>query len=181
MSKFFENIKGKIKKLPSLFAKRLVNVSLIGDFLEITFPSLTQKRNVKELLEDLVIKIDNISVYDIKEYSHDFDVKLNDIFYPNQYLSEIYDKSLKIGDKLTLIVPNRINILDGNYNIEVGTHSAGIKAKFDTNISPFPEKTVKPKTQLPKKEVYRQCTYCGKITMDASQNICEDCGFELKR
>ena len=69
MSKFFENIKGKIKKLPSLFAKRLVNVSLIGDFLEITFPSLTQKRNVKELLEDLVIKIDNISVYDIKEYS----------------------------------------------------------------------------------------------------------------
>ena len=172
---------GKIKKLPSLFAKHQINISLIGDFLEITFPSLTQKRNVKELLEDLVIKIDNVSVYNVKEYPNDFDVKLNDIFYPNQYLSEIYDKSLKIGDKLTLIVPNRINILDGNYNIEVGTHSAGIKAKFDTNISPFPEKTVKTKSQLPKKEVYRQCTYCGKITMDASQNICEDCGFELKR
>ncbi|MCK4381619.1 MAG: hypothetical protein KAW51_10805 [Candidatus Lokiarchaeota archaeon] len=181
MSKFFENIKGKIKKLPSLFAKRLVKISLIGDFLEITFPSLTQKRNVKELLEDLIIKIDNISVYNVKEYPNDFDVKLNDIFYPNQYLSEIYDKSLKIGDKLTLVVPNRINILDGNYNIEVGTHSAGIKAKFDANISPFLEKAVKTKTQLPKKKVYRQCTYCGKITTDASQVICEDCGSELKK
>ncbi len=181
MPKFFDNIKSKIKKLPSLFAKHLVNVSRIGDFLEITFPSLTQRRNVKELLEDLVIKVDNISIYNMKEYPNDFDVKLNDIFYPNQYLSEIYDKSLKIGDKLTLVVPNRINISDGNYNIEVGTHSAGIKAKFDTKISPFLEKTVKSKAQLPKEEVYRQCKYCGKITMDASQVICEDCGSELKK
>jgi len=174
MSKFFESIKGK-------FAKRLVNISLSGDFIEIKFPSLTQKRKLKELLEDLVIKIDNISVYDAKAHPEDFDVKLNDIFYPNQYLSEIFDKSLRIGDKLALIIPNRFNISDGNYNIEVGTHSAGIKAKFDMNISPFPEKTVKPKSQLPKKEVHRQCKYCGKITTDASQVICEDCGSELKK
>lgn len=181
MPKLFDSIKDKIKKFPSLFAKRLVNISLIGDSLEISFPSLTQKRDVKELLEDLIIKVDDISVYNVKEYPNDFDVKLNDLFYPNQYLSEIYDKSLKIGDRLSLIVPNRHNILDGNYHIEVGTHSAGIKAKFDTNISPFPEKYVKADSQLPKREVLRQCTYCGKTTMNASQVICEDCGFELKK
>ncbi|MFX1366149.1 MAG: hypothetical protein ACFFCE_18560 [Promethearchaeota archaeon] len=181
MPKFVDNIKSKIKKLPSLFAKRLVNISIVGDFLEITFPSLTQKGIVKDLLEDLIIKIDNTSIYDFKEYPNDFDVKLNELFYPNLYLSEIYNKSLKIGDKLTLIVPNRMNISDGNYNVEVRTHSAGLKAKFETIISPFPKKVVKTEVQQPKKVLYRQCTYCGKTTTDASQVICEDCGFELKK
>ena len=160
MPKFIDNIKVKIKKLPGLFAKRLVHIYLIGDFLEITFPSLTQKRNLKDLLEDLIIKVENLNVFDIKEYQNDFDLKLNDIFYPNKYLSEIYDESLKIGDKLTLIVPNRFNITDAIYNVEVRTHSAGIKAKFETNITPFPEKAGKDNPQLPKKEVYHQCTYC---------------------
>ena len=180
MPKFFDKIKGKIKKLPGLVAKRLVNISLMGDFLEITFPSLTQRRNVKELLEDLIVKVDNVSVYDGKGHQSDFDVKLNDIFYPNKYLNEIDDKSLKIGDKLALLVPNRFNITDGNYDIEVETHSAGTKAKFETNISPFPKDTIKIKSQLPKREILRQCQYCGKTTTDPSQIICEDCGSELK-
>lgn len=173
MSKFFESIKGK-------FAKRLVNISLSGDFIEIKFPSLTQKRKLKELLEDLVIKIDNISVYDAKAHPNDFDMKLNDIFYPNQHISEIYDKSLKIGDILKLIVPNRANVIEGNYDIAIETHSRGTKAKFNLYISPFAKKTVKSKIQPPKKEVLRQCSYCGKVTTDPNQFICEDCGSDLK-
>ncbi|MFW9988733.1 MAG: hypothetical protein ACFFC3_08775 [Candidatus Odinarchaeota archaeon] len=181
MPKVIDNIKNKLKKLPSLFAKRLVHLSIEGDYLEITFPSLTQKRNVKDLLEDIIIKIDNVIIYNVKEYSNDFDVKLNDIFYPNQYLTEIYDNSLKIGDKLTLIVPNRISIIDGNHKVEVGTHSAGTKAKFETIISPFPQKPVKISSQPPKKEIIRQCQNCGKITTDPNQIICEVCGSEIKK
>ncbi|MFX1502723.1 MAG: hypothetical protein ACFFDH_17310 [Promethearchaeota archaeon] len=181
MPKIVDNIKSKIKKLPSLFARRLVKISIAGDFLEITFPSLTQKRNVKDLLEDLIIKINNISIYDFKEYPNDFDVKLNELFYPNLYLSEISNKLLKIGDKLTLIVPNRMNISNGNYNIEVRTRSGGLKAEFETKISPFPNKIIKTEDQQPTKLAPRQCTYCGKTIMDASQVICENCGFELKK
>jgi len=174
MPKVFENIKGK-------FAKRLVKISLSGDFINIKFPSLTQKRKIKEIFEDLIISIEDVSIFDVSTYPNDFDIKLNDIFYPNQHISEIDEKTLKIGDKLELIVPNRANLIDGNYEVKIQTHTGRIKAKFNEYISAFSKKrTTKIKSQPVKREVLRECSYCGKISTDPYQRICEDCGSDLK-
>ena len=180
MPRFIEKVKSNIKKLPAMVARRLVSITLIGDFLEITFPSLTQSRNVKELLEDLTIDVNRVRVYDFQLYPNDFDVRLNGILYPNQYLSQIHTKLLKIGDKLTVIVPNRADITVGNYFIEIGTHSAGPKTRFSVEVSPYTEKALKEIEKKPaQKQVHRQCDYCGKIITDPNQKICEDCGSEL--
>ena len=98
MSKFLENIRGKIKKFPSLFVKRFIKINILGDLIELTFPSILISHTVKEFLEDLIIKIDNDTIFDVNIYSSDFDVKLNNNLFQNQNLSEIYLKSLKIGD-----------------------------------------------------------------------------------
>ena len=90
MSKFLENIRGKIKKLPSLFAKRLININLLGDLIEITFRSILISHTIKSFLEDLIIKIDNDIVYDINIFPSDFDVKLNNNLFQNQKSNKVF-------------------------------------------------------------------------------------------
>ena len=180
MSKFLENIRGKIKKFPSLFAKRLIKINILGDLIELTFPSILISHTVKEFLEDLIIKIDNDTIFDVNIYSSDFDVKLNNNLFQNQNLSEIYLKSLKIGDKLGIIIPNRFNLSVGTYNIVVETPSSGRKVSFDKYISSSTEKTDESSPQLAQKDVYRRCSYCNNEILDPNQVICEYCGSELK-
>jgi hypothetical protein len=180
MSKFLENIKGKIKKLPSLFVKRLININLLGDLIEITFPSILISHTIKGFLEDLTIKLNNDIVYDINIFPSDFEVKLNNNLYPNQNLSEIYYRSLKIGDKLEIIIPNRFNISAGTYNIVMETPSSGRRVSFERYISSSTEKPEEIKPLLVQKEVYRRCSYCKKEILDPNQIICEYCGSEVE-
>lgn len=180
MSKFVENIRKKIKNLPSLLVKRLMSIHLMGDLIEIRFPSVLINHAIKGFLEDLIIKIDNDIVYNIDLYSSDFDVKLNDKIYLNQDLPEIYYKPLKIGDKIGIIIPNRFNISAGKYNIIVETPSSGKKVSFDRYLSSSTEKTEELKPQLAQKEGPRRCSYCNKESLDPNQAICEYCGSELK-
>ncbi|MHA2282977.1 MAG: hypothetical protein ACXAC5_19225 [Promethearchaeota archaeon] len=180
MSKFLENIRGKIKKLPSLFVKRFITINVVGDLIEITFPSILISHTVKEFLEDLIIKIDNNILYDINLYPSDFDVKLNNNLVQNQNLSEIYNNSLKIGDKLEIIIPNRFNITVGTHNIVMETPSSGKKVSFERYISSVTEKTEESKPQIVQRETSRRCNYCNKEIVDPNQVICEYCGSELK-
>ena len=179
MSKFFEVLRDRVKKIPSLITKRLVHVSILGDSLEFTFPPIKHGQTIKQFLEDLIIKVNDIIVYDANTFPFDFNVKLNEILYQNQDLLEIYDKPLSLGDKLGLQVPNRANILVGNHTIEIASHKNGTKSKFDKD---FTSSRIKASTLTPllsKKKVYRQCNYCGKQSQDNKQVICEYCGSEL--
>ena len=180
MSKFVENIRNKIKNLPSLLVKRLMSVHIRGDLIEITFPSVLINHAIKGFLEDLIIKIDNDIVFNVDIYPSDFDVKLNDKIYLNQDLPEIYYKALKIGDKIGIIIPNRFNISAGKYNITVETPSSGKKVNFDRYLSSSTEKTEQQKPQIAQKEVPRRCNYCNKESLDPNQVICEYCGSELR-
>ncbi|MFX1488058.1 MAG: hypothetical protein ACFFBI_02855 [Promethearchaeota archaeon] len=182
MSRFFDNIADRVKKIPSFFAKRLVKVSISGDKLEITFPPLVQSSTVREFLEDLLIRIDTVSVYDAQTYPFDFNVKLNEIVYTNQDLLGIYDKTLRMGDKIGIIVPNRASISVGFHRIAIGTHSEGIKIKFSKYMGHAPPviKTEKYVPQIVENPTTRQCDYCGKEASDPDQIICEYCGSELK-
>jgi hypothetical protein len=179
MSKFFENIREKIKKIPDFIAKRLVQVSILGDLLEIRFSQIIHSQTIKQNLEDLIIKVDNIVVYDANVYPFDYNVKLNEKIYLNQDLLEIYDKSLRRGDKFGIRVPNRANITEGNYIVEIASHKTGTKSKFEKFITSSPIIASTPPPQLSKKIVYRQCYYCGKQSKDPNQVICEFCGSEL--
>ncbi|MHA2282979.1 MAG: hypothetical protein ACXAC5_19235 [Promethearchaeota archaeon] len=179
MSKFFENIREKIKNIPNFIAKRLVQVSILGDSLVFTFSQIIQSQTIKQNLEDLIIKVNDIIVYDANAYPFDFNVKLNEKLYLNQDLLEIYDKSLRMGDKLGIHVPNRANITEGNYTIEIASHKTGTKSKFEKFITSSPIIASTPPPQLSKKIVYRQCNYCGKQSKDPNQVICEFCGSEL--
>jgi len=179
MSKFFENIREKIKNIPSLIAKRLVHVSILEDSLEFALPPIKQSQTIKQFLEDLIIKVNDITVYDANTFPFDFNVKLNEKLYQNQDLLEIYDKPLSLGDKLGLQVPNRANIIVGNHTIEIASHKAGTKSKFEKYFTSTPIKASTPTPLLSKKIVYRQCNYCGKKSKDNNQVICEYCGSEL--
>ena len=181
MSKFLENIRGKIKKLPSLFVKRLIIINLLGDLIEMTFPSILISHNVKEFLEDLIIKIDNDIIYDMNIFPSDFDVKLNNTFYKNQKLTEIYYRSLKIGDKLAIIIPNRFNISAGTHKIVIKTPSSDRRVSFDRYISSSDEKPEETKPQSVKRDYSRRCDNCSKEILDPNQIICEYCGSELKK
>lgn len=180
MSNFFKKVKTNIKKLPGIIGRRLVTITLLGDYLDITFPSLTKSRNVKELLDDLIISLDNIIVYDVNLYPNDYDVKLNGVLYPNQYLSQIHTEALKIGDKLSVVVPNRPNLTVGSYQVEIRTRRTGLKTKFVVELSPYTEKTIKAVKKPIKKQIRRRCNYCGKETTDPNQVVCEYCGAEFK-
>ncbi len=180
MSKFLENIRGKIKKLPSLLVKRLMSINLSGDLIEITFPSILISHTIKGFLEDLIIKIDNDTIYDINIFPSDFEVKFNNTLYQNQDLSEIYYRSLKIGDKLHIIIPNRFSISVGTYKILIETPSSGRRISFDRNISSSTEKIEEQKPQLVLREVHKRCDYCRKEILDPNQTICEYCGSELE-
>ncbi len=181
MSKFLENMRGKIKKLPSLFVKRLITINLLGDLIEMKFPSILISHNVKEFLDDLIIKINNDIIYDINIFPSDFDVKLNNTLYQNQKLSEIYYKSLKIGDKLEIIIPNRFNISEGTHKIIIETPSSDRKVSFDRYISSSTEKSEEPSSQSVQREYSRRCDNCKKDILDPNQIICEYCGSELKK
>ena len=189
MSKFPENIKnirnirnirGKIKNLPGLLVKRLINIKIRGDLIEVTLPLIRKSHTVKPFLEDLIIKIDNDILYDINIYPSDFDVKLNNILYPNQVISEIYDKSLKIGDKFGIIIPNRFRISTGIHNIKMKIRSSGRKVNFNRYISSSTEMSEDTIPQIVQREAYRRCNICRKEILDPNQIICEYCGSELK-
>ena len=179
MSKFFENIRERVKKVPSLITKRLVKVSILGDHLEFRLPPIMQNQTLKEYIEKLIIKVNDVVVYDADTYPFDYDVKLDDKIYPNKEVLEIYDKSLKIGDKPGLIVPNRPNITPGFHNVIIATHNAGVKASFNKYISLTPEETNIPIHQIARKETLPLCIYCGQKSSDPNQVICEYCGSNL--
>lgn len=180
MSKFFENIRERIKKVPSLITKRLVKVSILGDTLEFTLRPIKQNQTLKQYLENLIIKVNEVIVYDASTHPFDYDVKLNERIYPNRELLKIYDRSLKVGEKLGLIVPNRPNVTPGFYNIVIATHSEGVKANFNKYFSLAPEETNIPTRQTAKTELYSKCKNCGEKSSDPNQIICEYCGFQLK-
>lgn len=181
MSKFFENIKEKVKRIPNLIAKRLVQTSIFGDSLEFVLPPVMQNQTIKQYLEDLTLKVNDTVVYDANLYPFDYDVKLDEKLYLNKDVLEIFDKSLKIGDKLGLIVPNRPNITPGFHYVVIGTHSAGVKASFNKYFAVTPEKTEIIPPQITKKIEHVVCEYCGKRSSDPNQIICEYCGSELKK
>ncbi len=180
MPKFFETIKERVKRIPNLIAKRMVHVSILGDSLEFGLPPTMQNQTLKQYLEDLIIIVNDVVVYDASIYPFDYDVKMNETLYLNRNILEIYDKSLKLGDKLVLIVPNRPNLIPGFHNIVIRTHSAGVKASFNKYFSLASEKTNATTPQIVKKERYVECKYCGKQASDPNQTICEYCGSELK-
>jgi len=180
MSKFFENVRDRIKKIPNLIAKRLVHVSIIGDSLEFELPPIMQNQSLKQYVEDLIIKVDELVVFDATTYPFDYDVKIDEVVYPNKEVLEIYDKSLKLGDKLGLIVPNRPRVTPGFHKIVIATHSAGVKSSFNKYISLTSEETNIPSPQLARADIYTQCKNCGKKSSDPDQVICEYCGSELK-
>jgi hypothetical protein len=179
MSKFFETLKERVKRIPDLIAKHLVQVSIVGYSLEFSLPPTTQNQTVKQILEDLIIKVNDIIVYDANTYPFDFDVKLNEKLYPNREVLEIYDKSLTKGDKFGLIVPNHPNVSPGFHHVVIATHSAGVKNSFKKYFSLVSDKTY-PTPQIDSKEIYLKCKYCGKRSSDPNQAICEYCGSELK-
>jgi len=179
MSKFFENIREKIKNIPNLIAKRLVHISILGDSLEFTLSPIRQSQTVKQFLEDLIIKVNDIIVFDATTFPFDFNMRLNEKIYQNQDLLDIYDKNLSLKDKLGLQVPNRANITSGNHTIEIASHKTGTKSKFEKHLSSSPTKASTLTPQLSRKTVYRQCNYCGKQSKDNNQVICEYCGREL--
>ncbi|MHA2390643.1 MAG: hypothetical protein ACXAEX_01635 [Promethearchaeota archaeon] len=181
MSKFFETIKERVKRIPNLIAKRLVQASIFGDSLTFVLPPVMQNQTVKQYLEDLIIKVNEIVVYDATQYPFDYDVKMDEKLYLNRDILEIYDKPLKIGDKLGVIVPNRPNLTTGFHFIVIGTHSAGVKASFNKYFSLTPEKTNITTPQIAKKKKFIECEYCGKQSSDPNQVICEYCGSELKK
>ncbi|MFX1426280.1 MAG: hypothetical protein ACFFBE_07495 [Promethearchaeota archaeon] len=147
--------------------------------MEFELPPIMQNQTLKEYLENLVLKVDDVVVYDASTYPFNFDIKMDEKIYPNKEILEIYDKSLKIGEKLGLIVPNRPNITPGFHNVIIATHSAGVKASFTKYISLAREETSIPTPQIAKKEEFPQCAYCGKRSSAPNQVICEYCGAEL--
>ena len=171
----------RVKRIPNLIKKRLVHIFILGDSLEFELPPIMQNQTLKEYLENLIIKVNDVVVYDASTYPFDYDVKLEDKIYPNKKILEIYDKSLKIGDKPGLIVPNRPNITPGFHNIIIATHSAGEKASFNKFISLTPKETNIPIPQIARNEKYSQCRYCGKKSSAPNQVICEYCGSELNQ
>ena len=189
MSKFPENIRKirnirnirwKIKNLPALFIKRLINIKIREDLIEVTLPLIFISHTVKQFLKDLIIKIDDDILYDFNIYPSDFDVKLKNTLYPNQDISEIYHKSLKIGDKLGIILPNRFSISTGIHNIIIETRSSGKKVSFNKYISSSTEISEGPIPQMVQREAYRRCNVCRKEILDQNQIICEYSGSELK-
>lgn len=181
MSKFFDNFRDRVKNIPNLIVKRFVNVSILGDSLIFELPPVMKHQTIKQFIEDLVLKIDDVIVFDANAYPYDFDVKLDNETYPNKELLEIYDKSLNIGDKPGLIVPNRPSVSPGFHKVIIATHSAGVKASFNKHVSLVPEEMKIPKPQMAKKELYRKCSYCGKKSSDPNQTICEYCGYDLNK
>lgn len=180
MSKFFENVRDRIKNIPNLIAKRLVYVSILGDSLEFELPPIMQNQTLKRYIEDLIIKVSDIVVFDANTYPFDYDVILEEKVYPNKEILEIIDKPLKLGDKPGFIVPNRPNVTPGFHKVTIGSHSGGVKASFNKYISLTPEKKKIPTPQIAKEDTFSQCRYCGKKSSDPNQVICEFCGAELK-
>ncbi|MFW9880916.1 MAG: hypothetical protein ACFFG0_48260 [Candidatus Thorarchaeota archaeon] len=180
MSNFFENIRDKVKNIPNLITKRLVHGFILGDSLEFMFPPNMKYRTIKQYFEDLILEINDIVVYDTSTYPFDYDIKLNDKIYPNKKILEIYDNSLKIGDKPGLIVPNRSNLKPGFHKVIISTHSAGVKASFNKYFSLAPKRKNKSADQLTKINLYIECKYCGKKSSDPNQVICESCGSVLR-
>lgn len=180
MSKFFDNVRDRIKNIPNLIAKRLVHVSILGDSLEFELPPIMQSQTLKRYIEDLSIKVNEIVVFDANTYPFDYDVKFEEKVYPNKEILEIIDKSLKLGDKPGFIVPNRPNITPGFHKIIIATHSGGVKASFNKYIPLAPQKTEIPIPQIIKEDSYPQCSYCGKKSSTPNQLICEYCGSDLK-
>ncbi|MHA1915588.1 MAG: hypothetical protein ACW986_16725 [Promethearchaeota archaeon] len=179
MSKFFENIKEKVKKIPSLVTRRMVQISLSGDSIEILLSPIMQSYILREYLEDLIIKVNEVIVYDANTYPFDFDVKLNNKMYHNQNLLEIYDRNIGMGVKLGVIVPNRANITAGYHTIEIASHKTGTKAKFEKYIPLSSIKSLATVSPQRTKVESKQCAYCGKRSSDPNQVICEYCGSEL--
>ena len=180
MSKFFEDFKERVKKIPNLIKKRLVKVSIFGDSLVFGLPPIMQNKSVKQYLDDLIIKVNDVVVYDASANPFNYDLKLNEKLYLNRDILGIYDKSLKIGDKLGLIVPNRSNITVGFHNIVIATHSAGVKGSFNKYISLTPEEKNTPTPQIARSDIPTLCKNCGEKSSDPDQVICEYCGSELK-
>jgi hypothetical protein len=179
MSKFFDNVRDRIKNIPNLIAKRLVHVSIYGDLLEIQLPPIMQNQPLKRYIEDLIIKVNDIVVFDANKYPFDYDVKLEENLYPNKEVLEIVDKPLKLGDKPGFIVPNRPNVSPGFHKVIIASHSGGIKASFNKYISLTPKKKEIPSPQIVRENPL-QCSYCGKKSSDVNQVICEYCGSDLK-
>jgi hypothetical protein len=180
MSKFFENIRDRFKNIPNLIVKRLVHVCILGDSIQFELPPIVQSQTLKRYIEDLIIKVNDVILYDASTYPFDYDFKLEDKIYPNKDILEIFDKRLIIGEKPGFIVPNRSNITPGFHKVVIASHSRGVRSSFNKYISIAPEKSKTPTPQIAKENNYLQCNYCGKKSSDLNQVICEYCGSTLK-
>lgn len=180
MAKFFDNIRDKVKNIPNLITKRLVNAFITGDSLEFKLPPIMKHQTIKQYFDDLILKVNNVVVYDAITYPFEYDIKLNEKIYPNKEILEIYDKSLKLGDKPGLIVPNRSNLKPGFHKLIIATHSTGVKAIVNKYFTLAPESKNIPEVQIIKNNTHIECKYCGKESSDPEQVICEYCGSVLK-
>ena len=86
MAKFFDNIRDKVKNIPNLITKRLVNAFIMGDSLEFNLPPIMKHQTIKQYFDDLILEVNNVVVYDALKYPFEYEPTDPEIIKP---LSEV--------------------------------------------------------------------------------------------
>jgi len=128
---------------------------------------------LRRSLEDLIIKLDDTTVFDTYLYPNDFNIKLNGVLYQSKDLNQIQERFIGSGDNLEIIIANRLNICPREYKFSFKNRDfkGGVTAKL--KVIPELEYSETPL-------VIKYCNSCGVKISNKDQKYCEFCGALLK-
>jgi len=174
-------------RLPGFLMKKMITVYLHDDLLEFSFNVGTAQRNqtLGAGFEQLILGVDDDPLFDIDLYPHDFSLILNNEFYSNEETYKLFEYMSQVGDKFSIVVPNRTNIGLGKNTFYLGTRGIKMKVRFKIPVLPAPNPLPikKPELSFSRDETFdfdtqRICPKCGKAIL-IDHNFCKYCGQDL--
>ncbi len=169
-------------KLPGFLFKPFLNFSLIGKYIQLNVKITTIKRNIKEELQNLIIKVDDLLIFDIPQTPTRFFIKIGQVLYDSAYHMKELEYIDNLNKQFELYIPNTYNINPGKHKINFINRLVGseVSTKMVIELS---ESSFNPPTIISKiknsDENPKFCKYCGYKIRDRNQRICEVCGGEL--
>lgn len=160
-------------RIPKFIMKELIKVSVSNKYLHFKMKIGTTSQPLRRSLEDLVIKLDDTTIFDAYLYPNDFHIRLNGVLYQNKDLNQIQGRLTSPSDGIEIIIVNRFNIFPGEYKFSFKNRDFKIGATAKLKVIPEME-------YIEKSIGTEYCRFCGVKISNKDQKYCEFCGANLR-
>lgn len=153
--------------------KELIKISVSNKYIHFKMKIGLPSQPLRKTLEDMIIKLDDNTIFDAYLYPNDFHIKLNGELYQNNELNRIHDIPIRSGDSIEILTINRFKISPGEYKFTFKNRNFNMGATTKLKVIPemdFIEKSIG----------IKYCKFCGIKISNSDQKFCEFCGANIK-